>query len=311
MSDYGFVADRAKRAYASVARIESDLMRAPGDQGLMTNLSSMRRVAERARDELERIAAANSIEVCQYRIVPAEHAGYALRHVSKSLLNYQALFSQLYDSFKNGPKSKAQLGREAEDASTLNFAYTYAGSLGVVLLAKSERDFFDGNLDRPIEALYQILDINDVDSVRDIARARGRAVVKRIHDWSSANVAAGFSADIRWKRSDGRELGQVIDKGRLSKIVEFIDSTSDEKTETISVFGMLVAASLPSRSFHIAVPGGESYTGHFDSEAPEFDLTLGKTYQATIEVTEIYYYATDKHVKTNSLLNLVSAETLR
>jgi len=304
MSDYAFVAERAKKAFASVARLESALARDPNDHAISVNLASMRRFAEQARLEMERLAAVNQIEICEYRMVPIADGDYGLSHVSKSLLEYQNLFSQIYDAIKNGPKRNATIGKDAEHESMLNFAFSYSGSLGVVLLARSERTFFDGKLDKPIEAVYQILDIDNVDTVKDIANTLGRAVVKRVHDWSKVTVEGGFSADIRWKRSDGRILGQHVDQYRLNNIVAFIGSTSDVQTERVSVRGMLVGGDISSNTFHLTVPGGETYSGGNAVDAELATMTLGQIYEATIEISSVYYYATDQTKKTNTLVRL-------
>lgn len=305
MSDYAYVADRAKKAFASVARLESALVHKPEDRALSMNLTSMRRMAERAHEELVRLAEANQIEVCEYRMVPIESGEYGLAHVSRVLLEYQNLFSQIYDALKNGPKSKAVVGADSERESMLDFAYSYSGSLGVVLLAKSDREFFSGSLDKPIDALYQILEIEDIDNVKDISHSLGRAVVKRVHDWSEANVDGGFSVDIKWKRSDGRLLGQMIDSGRLKKIVELIGSTSDTKTVPIKIRAMLIGGNIGSKTFQLTVPDGDSYSGQIPADAvlPEA-MTLGRIYDADIEVSETYYYATERTVKANSLKRL-------
>jgi hypothetical protein len=302
MSDYAYVADRAKKAFASVARLENALARKPDDRATSINLASMKRMAEQARKDLMRLAEANRIEVCEYRMVPVESNSYGLSHVSKVLLEYQNLFSQIYDALKNGPKSKAVFGQEAEKESMLDFAYSYSGSLGVVLLARSERDFFEGNLDKPIEALYQILDISNIDSLKDISHNLGRAVIKRVHDWSEANVAGGFSADIQWKRSDGRLLGQMIDRERLKKIVELIGSTSDTKTSTIKIRAMLIGGNIGSKTFQLTVPDGETFSGQIPLEADlPLAMTLGRIYDAEIEVSETYYFATEKSSTVNVL----------
>jgi hypothetical protein len=149
------------------------------------------------------------------------------------------------------------------------------------------------------------MDIDSGDGVRQVAHEYGEAVVKRIHEWSAANVEGGFSADVRWKRSDGRQLGQVIDRARMERIVEFIDATEDVKTEDIPVRGILVAVSFPGRTFHIVEPDGESYKGFF---APEFDvpsqMTVGKIYDASVRVSDTYHYATEQHTKVNHLLRI-------
>lgn len=292
MSDYAFVAERAKKTFASVARLESRFESNPDDRATEVNLAAMRKMAAQAREELERLAAINHIEICEYRMIPSTAVEYGLLHVSKTLFEYQNLFTQIYDALKNGKKTNTGVGRDAEKESSLDFAYTYSGSLGFAFLARSERGFFSGNLDTAIEALYQIIAIDDADTVRDIAQHLGRAVIKRTYDWSKANVDGGFSADVRWKRSDGRLLGQVIDIGQMKKIVDYIDDTSDERRQTLLVEGILLAVSLPNRSFQIAVPNGPSYSGHFGVDLKLPEMTVGRLYKAEIMASEITYYAT-------------------
>ena len=294
MSNYSHIIEQAKKSFSSVARLESLLEREPFNAAVQTNLIGMRRKALADKVAMESLAASSRVEVCDYRIICDDEGDYGLGRVSACLLTYQQLFTQIYDAIKNGPKGKATFGKDAEHESSLEFAFTYSGSLGVVLMAQSEMDFFDGSLDKPIDALYQIMDISDVDRVKEIAQTLGRAVVKRIHDWSKANVDGGYSADIRWKKSDGKNLGQVVDRGTLKNIVDFIESTADTKTSTIQIIGMLVGGDLQNRSFHITVSGGESYKGHLDKEALlSTEMTLGQIYDATIEISETYHFATE------------------
>jgi len=295
MSDYVFVADRAKKAFARVSHLEAALAKRPNDKALALNLASMKRRAVEAQKELDRLAEINRIEVCRYKILPEIGDGYALEHVSSVFLAYQNLFSQIHDALKNGPKMKSKIGREAASESELDFAYSYSGSLGVVLLVKSERNFFDGSLDRSISQLYDVLEVTEAEGIRELASRLGRAVVKRIHDYSLANVRAGFSADVRWHRSDGKDLGQVIDRRRMEKIVASIGSASDETTTALSVTGMLVGASLPKRTFHITVPDGPSFAGSFGEWFDPSEMTIGKFYKADLLMSERYFYATEKH----------------
>lgn len=296
MSDYAYVAERARRAFSSVSRLEQALERDPSDEAILLNLSAMRRVAVQAQNDLLHLAEINRIEVCNYRLIPFSDGGYGLPHIAKSFLTYQNLFSQIYDAIRNGVlKERAVIGREAEYESMLEYGYTYSGSLGVLLLAKSDRDFFKGRLDEPIEALYQVLDISDAYSVKDVARSLGNAVVKRLFDWSKVNVEGHFSADVRWSRSDGRQLGQVVERRQMERIVDVIGATSDEKSSAVVERGMLVGTDLPARSFHFVVPDGESYKGgfHADLEIGN-EVVVGKFYNAEIVIVEKFHYATEK-----------------
>lgn len=295
MSDYAYVADRAKKAFASVAQLESALERKPGDRALSMNLASMRRMAEQANADMLRLAEINKIEVCNYRLAPEGDERYGLEYVASSFLHYQLLFSQIYDALVNGPKKNASLGQEAKEASCLDFAYSYSGSLGIVLLAKSERDFFSGNLDNPIDALYQILDIEDVDNVKDIAKTLGNAVVKRIHDWTEATSRGGFAADIRWKRSDGVERGQMVGQRVLENIAQIIEGASDEETQQISVVGTLVGIDVDARTFHLTVNDGESYRGRLSETYPSGgQVIVPAVFRSDITKVERYFYATEK-----------------
>jgi hypothetical protein len=220
-------------------------------------------------------------------------------------LKFQYLFSQIHDAFKNGPKLYATYGQEAFDESLMEFAYTYSGSLGVVLLAKSRKDFFSGNLDKSIEALFQVIDIDSRDTVRDVAKNLGNAVIKRVHDWSQANIRGGFAADARFNRSDGRHLGEVIERRRLENIVAIIEATSDEKTEERQVSGMLVGGDIQSGSFHFVVPNGDDYRGKLAKDfSQDTDMTLGKNYRARIRETTKMTYATEKLERTVHLVAL-------
>ena len=306
MSDYAYVAERARKAFSSVANLEKILDRNPRDKGILLNLSAMKKVAEQAQRELLRLAEINRIEVCNYRLIPYQSVGYALPFVAKSLLNYQNLFSQIYDAIRNGVlKERAVLGKDAEFESMLEYGYSYSGSLGVVLLAQSERDFFKGRLDEPIDALFQVLDIADTDSVKDVARSLGNAVVKRVFDWSVVNVEGKFSADVRWSRSDGRQLGQVVERRQMERIVDLVGATSDETSNPVNVRGMLVGTDLPARLFHFVVPGGDSYKGAFHKDLSiGKELVVGKLYDAEIVTFEKFHYATEKTERRNFLKKL-------
>ena len=307
MSDYAYVADRAKRANASIAALERALLSNPDNQAAKINLAAMRKLARQSEAELEDLASKNAVEICRYRLVPMHSDEYGLGPIAKSLFEYQQMFSQIYDSFNNGIKSNKGVGAESKQKSMLEFAYTFSGSLGVVLLARSERDFFAGNLDASIEMLYNIININNAESVREIASQRGTAVIKTVNDWCKANIEGGFSTDVKWKRSDGRYLGQMVNVSRFSDIAEIINSAADEQVEHVKVRGMMVAGNISSGSFQISVPGGETYSGSFHTELNRPSIiSLGVLYDAVIEINDTYYYATDRHVRSNKLFWLSS-----
>lgn len=295
MSDYASAASKARRAHASVARAESALSREPDSQALQIKLAARARLAQRSRDILQGVAIENHVELCNYRLVAEPGRKFALPHISKSLLEYQYTFSQIYDALKNGAKQRTRIGNEAWNESLLEFGYSYSGSLGVVLLAPSERDFFEGTYDQAIDALFEVLDIDSQDTVKDIAKSLGEAVIKRVHDWSKANVDGGFDVDVRWSRSDGKQRGQLVSVSHMEKIVEIISATSDDKVEDVDISGTLVGIDVLAGNFHFAVPDGDEYRGGLDDDFSRSQVvSVPGRYVARMTKTTKVVYSTNK-----------------
>lgn len=306
MSGYASVAEETRRALASVARLEAASMREPDSKALRMNLAAKQKLVRQLRSRLLELAQEVQVEICNYRLIQVENRRYGLAYVSESMLTYQNLFTQVHDAKRNGPKNKATFGNEALEESMLEVGYTYAGSLGVVLLAPAERDMFqNGALDASIDAFFDVVEIDSRPAVREIARTLGNAVVKRVHDWSSANVKGGFDADVRWNRSDGRQLGQIVDRARMERIVGIIEAASDESTEAIPVTGTLVGIDVKTGSFHLVVPNGDDFKGPL---GPDFDRArewpVNRAYAANVLETRTTIYSTEQMRRQHTLLSL-------
>lgn len=320
MSEIASVVERARKDFASVAQIEALLARDPNNRALQLNLSAMSKSARQSREQLDAYSQQAYIDICDYKLMP-ENAdnqhGFSLQYISKSFLEYQNLFTQIYDALKNGIKTRAIFGKEAQEESALEFAYSYSGSLGVVLFSHSERDLLSGKLDSSIDGLFHVIETKSSGNVREVASRFGNPVVKRLYDWSDANSKGGFAADVRWNRSDGRKLGEVIPRKRMEDIVGIIDATSDVKNTQIDVVGILFGGNIGTGSFHFVVPQTEQfpqgavYRGHLSKD---FDgvtqMTLGKWYHARILQTEKFHYATEKVEREDYLLFLEPASSL-
>ena len=281
-------------------------MREPDSKALRMNLAAKQKLVRQLRSRLLELAQETQIEVCNYRLVQVENRRYGLAYVSESMLTYQNLFTQVHDAKKNGPKAKATFGNEAFEESMLEVGYTYAGSLGVVLLAPVQRDMFQhGALDASIDAFFDVVEIDSRPAVRQIAQSLGNAVIKRVHDWSAANVKGGFDADVRWNRSDGRQLGQIVDRARMERIVGIIEAASDESIEAIPVIGTLVGLDVKTGSFHLVVPNGDDFKGLL---GPDFDRArewpVNRAYAAKILETRTTIYSTEQTRRQHTLLGL-------
>jgi hypothetical protein len=306
MLAYVSAVDRARRAFASVARLEDALARDPQSASLQINLAAQMKLARQAEEQLLRLAELSHVEVCNYRLLPATGDTYALAHVSRSMLEFQNLFSQLYDALKHGIKQRAVIGTETARESLLEFGYSYSGSLGIVLLAPSDKTFFEGQLDSTIDSLFEVLEISSQQDVRNVARRFGRPVVKRVYDWSKSNLDGGFATDVQWKKSDGRCLGQVVEQKKMGIILNTIVATSDIAQIENSIGGMLVGINVQAGTFQFIGQDGENYRGRLHEEfSREREVGVPRRYEATIVETRISRYDIEEPEREWQLKRLV------
>jgi hypothetical protein len=297
MSEISSVVERTRNAFASLARLEAAVALDPTDRGLQLNLAGCRKIALQYERQLLSVSEKKKTEVCKYRLIPEATDSFALVSVADSIGSYQKLFSQIYDAKKHGKKVNVGYGVETLRESTLEFGYSYSGSLGIVLLSSGEnsQDLVGGSLSSSIDSLFQVIDIKSQADVRAVAEDLGLAVVKRLHSWSNANHKGGFATDVRWTRADGKEQGQVVECERMASIVNLIDATTDEKIREISVIGRLVGIDLKARTFHLLGPRGTSFRGALAQEFPlDQSVAVGRSYECRLVETTVTRYAAEK-----------------
>jgi hypothetical protein len=307
MWEFASIVERARQASATVSRLEAALARDPNSPSLQINLAASKKRALQSNSELQEVASYQRIDICNYRLVASVSNGFFVQGVSGSLLGYQLLFSQVYDALKNGPKGRAQIGKQAGAESALELAFTYSGSLGIVLFAPNERNFFEGQLDKAIDSTYSIIEADSRSEMQEIARTFGGSVIKRLHDWSEATSDGGYSADVRWSRSDGKHLGTIYQVDRLRKLVDLTAETSDKTITTHVETGFLNGGDITSRTFHFVVPNGRDFRGSLGEDfSPDTEMILGGRYRATIRETMTTVYATEKIERELELMTLSS-----
>lgn len=310
MSNVESSLDALRRAYASLSDLNAVMAQHPGDIFVKMNRDSVAAHAKKLEDEWLESCRLSQVEVCRYRLVSARDF-YSANAFSKSLLTFQELFSQIFDALKNGAKDRARLGAESAAETEFCLAYTFPGSLGVVLTVKDEPNLIEGKFDRAVEAFHDVIGMDDEHDVRDTARALGNAVVKKVYDWAEANYQNDLSVDVLWTSgAKGRKAGGYIDSSAFARYIDIINRTSDvEKTEVV-VRGVLVAIDLKSDKFRIVDPAGTDYAGKFsESFDARRQWSVNKVYSAEIGVEKRVHYATQKTDVTYLLKSLTDAQT--
>src|SRR5260221_7628798 len=106
MSEIASVVERTRSAFAKVSQLEAEIARAPNDRALQLNLLAVQKMALRNQEQLYSYSRTAHIDICNYRLLPeaSDNHGYSIQYISKSLLEYQNLFTQIYDALKTGKK---------------------------------------------------------------------------------------------------------------------------------------------------------------------------------------------------------------
>jgi hypothetical protein len=305
MSEYGFYLDRARKASEMVSEMEAAVVRNPTDRGFRANLASALKLVARTEDELLSVAQREQVDVCRYRLVPVVVNEFAVRGVSRSLDTFQEMFSHIYDALIRGPRSRAGLPPERRQETTLEFGYTFSGSLGVVLVMPGQMSLFEAKFDRVLDTINLVFDIQDDEGLRNEAKKIGRAAIQKVFEWSQANTGAGFEIDLRWVTPGSLEKGRYIERKQFSRVAAIIERTIDSDITPFAATGTLVGINSKIGTFHFVVPDGDSYKGYLEDGFPATkEWAINHVYDAVIVTETTIRFATGEESRRYRLRSL-------
>ena len=308
MSDYVFYLDSAREAAALVSRLEEVFSRNPSDRAMRLTLRSAQRMAERTERELYEVARHDQVDVIRYRLVKPREQRFALEGVSKSLELFQEAVSYIYQAISGHPRMRASMSKADKRDSELLFGYSYAGSLGIVLLVPGQQDLFRNKLDDVVQTIQGVFDIVSNDELRDTAKKIGRAAVRKIYEWSEANYEAGYDLDLRWTSANALETGRYLETRQFGSLANMISITSEVEKTTLRRSGTLVGFDAVLRRFHLVEPDGDSFKGALADGFPTHrDWTINHRYDAVMVSETTTKFATGEESTQLRLSSLESA----
>jgi hypothetical protein len=304
MSDYGSLLDRVREAEAVASRLERALGQEPGDLALQLDALSARSFAGKLQEQFLAEAAEQNIDICSYRIVPEYSNDYSVAGITATLQKFQETFSLIFSSLRLGPRKTARIPDDMAEMSALSIAYTYSGSLGVVLTTSGEQSLFGDLFDSAVRAMDDLAEIHSQDDVRLAANKYGKAAVTKFYEWSLNNYERSYSLDIKWHNVKGIQRGRFLARSDFVRIMDNIGRTSDKSRKVISVLGIFVGGDIMTRKFHFVDDHDNDYRGTLSGEFQAESLELGKRYIARIAVESTTRYATDEEDRRYTLMLL-------
>ncbi len=299
--------EKLRDTEAAIKRLERTAAQHPE---LPSVTASLRSLYKRQRD-LEVAFSTQTdeewLDVCRYRILPEREESLTLPSLTSALGDFQALFTLVYDTMKNGPKERGRASADAAAATTFGFAYSFTGSVGFVLTLPNERLLMnETDLDRAMSTVFDMAKAETPEEIAGFAKELGAAPIRTMYRWVSDHVRSGLNVDINWQREEEPRANLFIQVPELENLQQAIDATSDEVEEILVITGQVVGLDVRNHSFHIELEDESEIKGKM-SEGVGFEHTVEvpNRYTAHIRKTTKINYATDQDIVSYYLLSLV------
>jgi hypothetical protein len=204
MSRLAEIQDRIQGTGMAINRAEQALAAHPDIPSAAATLRGFLKMRENLEAEFLQEANALEMDACGYRVFP-EGSRATISGLTIVLNEFQRLFTIVYDAIVSGPKQIAKWSDNAAKATALGFAYTYPGSIGIMMTLPSKRLLFgetENKLDEAMRGVFDIMSVTSDDSLNLASQKFGIAAIRVAHQWAQANAEAKYGADIVWLRKD-------------------------------------------------------------------------------------------------------------
>jgi hypothetical protein len=142
MPDLLDIQEKLQDTSAAIARAQRTLAQNLSIPSVAANLRSLEKRWNDLEHNFRAVADRIELDVCHYRLLFEDRP--TLIGLTSIWIDFQNLFSLVYDALKNGPKQRARLAPDVVSETSLGIAYSYPGSVGVVLTLNNERLLLGG-----------------------------------------------------------------------------------------------------------------------------------------------------------------------
>src|SRR5262249_14820307 len=159
-----------------------------------------------------------------------------LAWLANALGDYQTALSLFFEAIRSKtPKQTAKLSTDAIAQSSLDFGYTFAGSVGFVLTIPNERLLeMENDLDEAVQLIFEVSKAQTPPEILNHAKRLGKAPIRAIFRWADSHVKALFSADIEWRRGRSLRKKTIIQNPEFERLQQTLLQTSEETTTEIT-----------------------------------------------------------------------------
>ncbi len=299
--------EKLHETQAAIARLEQAAADYPNLPSVAVNLRSLEQRQKDLESLFEELAHEDYLDVLRYRIFSESDDGrISLPALTNTLGDFQKLFTNVYGAIKGGAKQRSRVGAEIAAATTFEYGYSFAGSVGFVLALQNERLVTEEtDLDRTMDVIFRMAKAQDSDDVREFARELGVAPIRAMYKWVSDHVESRLGADLDWRREHNSRVQLFAQVPELEIVQSAINQTSEETVEEFAALGQLMGADATSQTFHMQLTDGPEVKGRLAfnvSENPP--LVLKRYYQGSFRRMTTISYATEEEKTVYTLLSV-------
>jgi hypothetical protein len=292
-----------QEASMALAHAERTLAVHPDIPSVLATLQTIQKRKQNVEEQFFVVANEMGLDVCSYRIELADGVRATIAGMTAVLGAFQKTFTSVYDALVNGPKQTSKTSADTFNATAFDFAYTFPGSIGVMMTLPNERLLLgETRLGEAMKATFELMKAREPTEVQDLAGTLGVAAVRQAHQWAIENAKARFGADIIWQRDKTVLTEFRIQYQEIEQLARAMRNASAK--EEITVIGELLDVSLNDKTFKMSVRGdviGGLFEGAISHSHP---AQLPKTYKAVLNVIRKIEVAEGQEETTYFLLRL-------
>ena len=292
----------------AIAHGERTLAAHPDVPSVAATLRTIQKRRENLEEQFFAVANEMGLDVCSYRIEPPEYQRTTIAEMTAVLGAFQKVFTSVYDAVVNGPKKSSKASAAVINATAFGFAYTFPGSIGVMMTLENERLLLsETDLDVAMRKTFELMSYRDPSQIEVATKQVGLPAVRQAYEWASENAKARYGADIVWHREGVPKFQVRIQTQEIAHLASVIKNATAK--EEVTLTGDLIDVSIPDKTFRMTV-GDKMIEGGFDAAISHVHpVQLPRSYRATMNVQEKVVTEDGEDEITYFLLRLDPSET--
>ncbi len=280
------IADLAQEIQAvteAVARAERTAVLYPQYPSALVTVRSLEKMRYNLSEEFRQEVARLGVRACNYRINYPRSQQPAIRGITSSIGLFQEIFTNIYHALKNGARKRARVSLASLDATRLNFAFTFPGSVGFMMTIEDEQQLFsESDLSIAMSKTLQLISAPNTERLDELTDVTGLPAIRLAHQWAIENAKFDFGADIRWRVEQDDAINIQVEPVEVKHLSGMLSQYIAK--ERVVEIAELRHINMFDQSFEMMLDG-KRITGTFDNAISATNpASVPRTYVAHLTV---------------------------